>query len=88
MSAARIANVVRNSARDAMMHNDRERLYAMIRDIGREPGMLPTTNASVGLDGLPEDIWTIDPAGGAPVRVADLKEDLPALTWSGDGKHV
>ncbi len=39
MSAARIANVVRNSARDAMMHNDRERLYAMIRDIGREPGM-------------------------------------------------
>ena len=39
MSAARIANVVRNSARDAMMHNDRERLYVMIRDIGREPGM-------------------------------------------------
>jgi two-component system, NtrC family, sensor kinase len=39
MSAARIADVVRNSARDAMMHNDRERLYAMIRDIGREPGM-------------------------------------------------
>lgn len=39
MSAARIADVVRNSARDAMMHNDRERLYVMIRDIGREPGM-------------------------------------------------
>jgi two-component system NtrC family sensor kinase len=39
LSAARIADVVRNSARDAMMHNDRERLYAMIRDIGREPGM-------------------------------------------------
>ena len=28
------------------------------------------------------------PAGGARVRVADLKEDLPALTWSGDGKHI
>ena len=40
------------------------------------------------LDGLPEDIWTIDAAGGKPVRVADLKEDLPALTWSGDGKHI
>ena len=40
------------------------------------------------LDGLPEDIWTIDVAGGKPVRVADLKEDLPALTWSGDGKHI
>ena len=26
--------------------------------------------------------------GGRPVRVADLKEDLPALTWSGDGKHL
>jgi two-component system NtrC family sensor kinase len=39
MSAARIAHVVRNSARDAMMHNDRERLYVMIRDVGREPGM-------------------------------------------------
>ena len=40
------------------------------------------------LDGLPEDIWTVDAAGGRPVRVADLKEDLPALTWSGDGKHL
>lgn len=40
------------------------------------------------LDGLPEDIWTIDAGGGQPVRVADLKEDLPALTWSGDGKHL
>ncbi len=39
MSAERIADVVRNSARDAMMHNDRERLYVMLRDIGREPGM-------------------------------------------------
>ena len=27
-------------------------------------------------------------AGGRPVRVADLKEDLPALTWGGDGKHL
>jgi Tol biopolymer transport system component len=40
------------------------------------------------LDGLPEDIWNIDADGGRPVRVADLKEDLPALTWSGDGKHL
>ena len=40
------------------------------------------------LDGLPEDIWTVDAAGGTARRVADLKEDLPALTWSGDGKHI
>ncbi len=44
--------------------------------------------AGPSLDGLPEDIWTIDAAGGKPVRVADLKEDLPALAWSGDGKHI
>lgn len=40
------------------------------------------------LDGLPEDIWTMPASGGAPRRVADIKEDLPALTWSGDGKHI
>ena len=47
-------------------------------------GPLPAPPA----DGLPEDIWTVDGGGGRPVRVADLKEDLPALTWSGDGKHI
>ncbi len=40
------------------------------------------------LDGLPQDIWTVDAQGGTPRRVADLKEDLPALTWSGDGEHI
>jgi Tol biopolymer transport system component len=40
------------------------------------------------LDGLPEDIWTISVSGGQAKRIADLKEDLPALTWGGDGNHV
>lgn len=40
------------------------------------------------LDGLPEDIWTVSAAGGAPVRVADIKEDVPSLTWSGDDQHL
>ncbi len=40
------------------------------------------------LDGLPEDIWVIDAAGGTPQRAADLKEDLPALAWNGDGTHI
>lgn len=48
-------------------------------------GMLPNVER---LDGLPEDIWTIEAAGSAPVRIADLKEDLPSLTWNGDGKHI
>jgi len=39
-------------------------------------------------DGLPEDIWVVDAAGGTPTRVADIKEDLPALSWSGDGRHI
>jgi len=45
-------------------------------------------DAGPPLDGLPEDIWTIPASGGAPQRVADLKEDLPALAWAGDGKHI
>jgi len=40
------------------------------------------------LDGLPEDVWIIDAAGGQARRVADLKEDLPAVTWNGDGTHL
>jgi Tol biopolymer transport system component len=40
------------------------------------------------LDGLPEDIWVVDATGGKAQRVAVLKEDLPTLTWSGDGKHI
>jgi Tol biopolymer transport system component len=39
-------------------------------------------------DGLPEDAWTVDAGGGTARRVADLKEDLPALAWSGDGKRL
>ena len=53
-------------------------------------GRVTATNADRVslLDGLPEDIWTVDANGGTPVRVADLKEDLPSLAWSGDGKHI
>ncbi len=40
------------------------------------------------LDGLPEDIWTVDAKGGKARRVAVLKEDLPTLAWSGDAKHI
>jgi Tol biopolymer transport system component len=44
--------------------------------------------AAPGLDGLPQDIWTIPASGGRPTRVADLKEDLPALTWNGDSTKI
>ncbi|MBI5288568.1 MAG: PD40 domain-containing protein [Chloroflexi bacterium] len=40
------------------------------------------------LDGLPQDIWRVEAAGGRAVRVANLKEDLPALTWDGSGEHI
>jgi Tol biopolymer transport system component len=54
--------------------------YVSAAPFGREP--------APSLDGLPEDIWLIDSAGGVPVRLADLKEDLPALTWGRDGRHI
>ena len=44
--------------------------------------------ASVDTDGLPEDIWTVSASGGTARRVADLKEDLPAVTWGSDGMHL
>ena len=48
----------------------------------------PTAAPAAVLDGLPQDIWTVDATGGQAVRVADLKEDLPALTWDGAGEHL
>lgn len=39
-------------------------------------------------NGLPEDIFVVDAAGGRARVIANLKEDLPSLAWSGDGKHV
>jgi Tol biopolymer transport system component len=39
-------------------------------------------------DGLPEDIWTVDADGGSPQIVADIKEDIPALAWGGDGEFI
>ena len=54
-----------------------------------QSGLAPQDAVAL-LDGLPEDIWTIDAdaPGSTPVRIADLKEDLPWLTWDGSGKHV
>jgi Tol biopolymer transport system component len=40
------------------------------------------------LDGLPQDIWLVDAAGGRPRLLAAMKEDLPSLTWSGDGQQI
>ncbi len=54
--------------------------YVSAAPLGRAPAPV--------LDGLPEDVWIIDAKGGTPVRVADLKEDLPALAWGPDGQHI
>jgi Tol biopolymer transport system component len=50
------------------------------RPLGRSPGP--------ALDGFPQDIWIVDAGGGPARRAADLKEDVPTLTWSGDGEHI
>lgn len=39
LSADRVADVVHSSAYRAMLHNDRDALYTLIRDFGREPGI-------------------------------------------------
>jgi two-component system NtrC family sensor kinase len=39
MSAERVSDVIHSSAWQAMLRNDRELLYTMIRDVGREPGI-------------------------------------------------
>jgi two-component system, NtrC family, sensor kinase len=39
LSAERVSDIIYYSAWEAMQRNDRDMLYAMIRDIGREPGI-------------------------------------------------
>ena len=39
ISAERVSDIIHSSARQAMMRNDRELLYTMIRDVGREQGI-------------------------------------------------
>lgn len=51
---------------------------------GRLQAPLPNATA----DGFPQDIWLVDADGGKPRLLADLKEDLPSLTWSDDGRHI
>jgi hypothetical protein len=43
---------------------------------------------SPALDGLPQDIYAVDAAGGRPRVIAELKEDLPTLDWTDDGKRI
>jgi two-component system, NtrC family, sensor kinase len=38
-SAERVADIIQRSTRYQMMHNDREALYQVIRDVGSEPGI-------------------------------------------------
>lgn len=44
--------------------------------------------AALLTDGLPQDVWTVEAQGGRARRLADLKEDLPTLAWSGDGERI
>ncbi len=61
---------------------------AGVRYITARTGYAVAGEAFTAVDGLPQDIWLVDAAGGKPRLLSELKEDLPALTWSGDGKHI
>ena len=55
---------------------------------GTDGRFTPLDGRDAALDGLPQDIWTVPVTGGRAARVADLKEDLPAITWDGSGSHL
>jgi dipeptidyl aminopeptidase/acylaminoacyl peptidase len=62
-------------------------------DVARRPARCceawPTSLWSKIMNGVPQDIWTVGSEGGEqPIRVADLKEDLPSLAWGGNGEHI
>src|SRR5437762_5518497 len=38
-SAERLTDIILRSTRYQMLHNDRDALYAMVQDLGREPGI-------------------------------------------------
>ncbi|MEX2245191.1 MAG: hypothetical protein WEC75_00735 [Dehalococcoidia bacterium] len=56
--------------------------------LGRLASAAPLVRRAATADGLPQDIFVIEAGGGSPRLAADLKEDLPALAWSGDGSHI
>jgi Tol biopolymer transport system component len=64
----------------AMDRRMRGREHSLRRALG--------TAASPERNGLPEDIWLVSADSGRPRLLAELKEDLPSLTWSGDGEHI
>jgi Tol biopolymer transport system component len=51
-------------------------------------GRLASPKRGPAADGLPQDLWLVDAEGGRPRLVATLKEDLPSLTWGGDGDEI
>lgn len=54
----------------------------------RMSGSVPVSLKATAIDGLPQDIWMVDREGGRPQLVAELKEDLPSLTWDGTGERI
>jgi hypothetical protein len=58
------------------------------RMVSIEPLPRMGTPVSATLDGLPQDIWIVTSEGSRPQMVADLKEDIPTLTWGGDGEYI
>ncbi|MEX2227596.1 MAG: hypothetical protein WEB52_14230 [Dehalococcoidia bacterium] len=69
---------------------DRIAFAAADQNAAPPTGQLFVTSQPVAttLNGLPEDIWLIDADGSRPQLVASLQEDIPALTWGGDGEYI
>jgi dipeptidyl aminopeptidase/acylaminoacyl peptidase len=50
--------------------------------------LVTTRPVALTLDGLPQDAWVIAAKGGPAQLAADLKEDIPGLTWGGDDQYI
>ena len=64
-SAVRITDIILGSTRYQMLHNDRQALYAMVQEMGREPGLhrirVFNPDGRIAFSTDPRDINTVQP---------------------------
>ena len=71
-SAQRLTDLILGSTRYQMLHNDRDALYAMVQDMGREPGIhrirVFNSDGRVAFSSVAADINTVQPVPSAASR--------------------
>lgn len=49
---------------------------------------IPTASGAYAAHPFAQDVWTINADGSGLRRLAEIAENMPSLTWSGDGKAL